>query len=85
VSAIFGGKKTDRSALDRQEKQVAQQEALFAEREAATERKLSEERKKEERRKKASVTARRGVGGGGSLLSGLETGVKPVGNRERLG
>ena len=66
--------KPDTSALQAQERRIAEQEKKQAAEDAA--RKAEEEKKK-----KATVNARRGRSGGLSLLTGLETGVAPVDSR----
>lgn len=64
----FKSKKPDTSAIEAQEKRLAEQEKKIAAEEKA--RKEAEARKK-----KADMQARQGQRGGRSLLSGLEIGV----------
>ena len=67
MSGLFGGK-PDTSALEAQEKRVAEQEAKLAAEEKA-------EKEEQARKRKAELQARQGQRGSRSLLSGLETGV----------
>jgi hypothetical protein len=87
MGKLMGGKKPDTRAAEqaqaRQAELLAQQDARLKEQEAAAAA-AEEERKK---REAASTRAKSGRAGGGSLLSGLETGVTPVsdGKRTQLG
>lgn len=78
MGKLLGGGGVDKGAMARQEKLAQDQEARLKQQEA-------DAKAKEEERKRREEAARRArAGGGGSLLSGLETGVTPT-NRDTLG
>lgn len=84
MKALMGGQpKPDTSAIKRQQELADQQDARLKQQEADQ---LTEEEQRK-KREAASSRARKGRSGGDSLLSGLETGIKPVdsGLRKQLG